>query len=83
MNQLGKICQAVALRPLNVVLFGIAHRCHRNPGTGAVRADSPCASREVISGEAAFLNRLLPNQSLRLNLALPLRNIVPPVIPSN
>jgi len=84
MNQFGKICRAAALRrPLNVVLCLALPIVVMGIQAQAQSVLTRHVHQEVMSGEAAFLNRLLPNQSLRLNLALPLRNIVPPVIPSN
>src|ERR1700685_848992 len=75
MNQFGKICRAAALRrPLNVVLCLALPIVVMGIQAQAQSVLTRHVHQEVMSGEAAFWSRLRPNQSLRLNLALPLRN---------
>lgn len=76
MKQLRNTRTPSLLRAPRMVLFSTAFLF-----TMTVRADAQSIMThhvrdQVTSGQALFLHRLTPNQSLRLNIALPLRNEV-------
>ena len=74
MNQSGKSYGVPVLRGLYVLLCSAMLLFVMETQAQAQSIPTRHVRHEVISGEASFLNRLPATQSLRLNIALPLRN---------
>ena len=74
MNQSGKSYGVPVLRRLYVLLCSAMLLFVMETQAQAQSIPTRHVRHEVISGEASFLNRLPATQSLRLNIALPLRN---------
>ena len=74
MNQSGKSYGVPVLRGLYVLLCSAMLLFVMETQAQAQSIPTRHMRHEVISGEASFLNRLPAPQSLRLNIALPLRN---------
>ena len=74
MNQSGKSYGVPVLRGLYVLLCSAMLVFVTETQAQAQSIPTRHMRHEVISGEASFLNRLPAPQSLRLNIALPLRN---------
>ena len=74
MKQSEKTCGGAVLRGLYVVLCSATLLSFMQTPAQAQSMPTRHVRQEVMSGEASFLNRLPATQSLRLNIALPLRN---------
>ncbi|MGD0012348.1 MAG: S53 family serine peptidase [Terriglobia bacterium] len=74
MNQSGKSYGGAVLRGLYVLLCSAMLLFVMETQAQAQSMSTRHVRQEVISGEATFLNWLPATQSLRLNIALPLRN---------
>jgi len=74
MNQSTKRYGVTVLRGLEVVLYSAMLLFVTETHAQAQSMPTRHVRQEVISGEASLLNRLPATQSLRLNIALPLRN---------